>query len=963
MSFQLVRAQAVPSLDLHYQEFRHPSGLRHLHLASAGQENAFAIAFPTANPTHDGRAHVLEHLVLCGSRRFDVHNPFTAMTRRSLASFMNAFTYSDRTLYPFSTSDQQDFFNLLDVYLDTTFFPLLRRKDFLQEGWRLGFDAQGQPEFTGVVFNEMKGALADRQRWSYHLALQALTPGTPEAVVSGGDPVAIPDLTHETLKAFHQTYYHPAQAVLLSHGPIDPGLVQARVLEILADRLDEPAPSPDHFALQAPAQREHRVPVWTHPGDTDLSLVRGWVVGPGYQGDRYLKTLFATHVLMGSDHAPLRKLMSEQPFGRPSSLNMALTDHAHMSVLVGMDGLDSDTLPQARALLDQEIERLAREGVAASELASALQEFQLMARGEATDFPQGVHYLVEMAPFALGGGDPLAAIDPDRIDALAEVVLDPAFIRDWVRIHLLENPHQVVLELTPDAQAPQRQLEQLQERLAAHVASLGPEGLARAKAEDEQVQQPGNPDVSALPCLDLERLSRDPEPLAAVQVSTDAGVLHAHAPASVRGISHVQLMVDVAALSPADLDWVSLLADFLPSLGQAGKHWAQTSAWRAEHLPGFSAQLLAAPTATATDRLGLRLMLEAQCLDERAGALATGLREALLAPEFDDPERITFLLEERLAQARERLSSMGFRLAMVEARQHLGPVGAWEMRRAGRQQLAFLQQRLEQVKRDPTSFIRELHRIHAMVLTLPAGVLSWGSQAARAAGDLLASTWAGPSMRDLSQSRGWDSEGTPTLQRLLTGPTAVQFCLQAWAGPGRAEQDSVLLELLAQGLDHGILHAAIREQGGAYGAGARMSSQAFLFYSYRDPRLSETFADFERAQHWACSNLLSEQALREAKLAVLQSWQPPSTPGLKAQKALSVAMTDMEEPLRQQLRTWLLDATAEQIQGAAQRWIQGPAAARVAFTNDAKAQDPILAEAGWEPVPAWPAAAGRGMKP
>lgn len=172
------REKEIKNLNLKFQEFEHKCGTKHYHFATKDIENSFLIAFPTFPQTSDGRAHILEHLALCGSEKFNTHDPFFAMTRRSLASFMNAMTYPEKTVYPFSTSDKKDYFNLMSVYLDATFFPKLDYYNFLQEGWRYEYNEKGELEYAGVVYNEMKGALSDKYYHVYRSLQRELKPGT-----------------------------------------------------------------------------------------------------------------------------------------------------------------------------------------------------------------------------------------------------------------------------------------------------------------------------------------------------------------------------------------------------------------------------------------------------------------------------------------------------------------------------------------------------------------------------------------------------------------------------------------------------------------------------------------------------------------------------------------------------------------------------------------------------------------
>ena len=224
-AFETIRNHDIPSLNIQLQEYRHRvTGARHTHLASNDSNNVFLVAFLTVPQDSTGVAHILEHTALCGSQRYPVRDPFFMMIRRSLNTFMNAFTSSDWTAYPFASQNRKDFNNLLDVYLDAAFFPRLEALDFAQEGHRLELADPDDPQspllFKGVVFNEMKGAMSSPvSRLAQELQTQ-LFPTNTYHYNSGGEPVDIPNLTHEQLKAFHSRHYHPSNAVFMTYGDI-----------------------------------------------------------------------------------------------------------------------------------------------------------------------------------------------------------------------------------------------------------------------------------------------------------------------------------------------------------------------------------------------------------------------------------------------------------------------------------------------------------------------------------------------------------------------------------------------------------------------------------------------------------------------------------------------------------------------------------------------------------------------
>src|SRR5438132_6828164 len=224
--YSIVRREPLETLEGSFLELEHErTGARHLHIECPDDNNSFAVFFPTVPKDDTGVAHILEHVVLAGSQKFPVRDPFFSMTRRSLATFMNAFTSADWTMYPFSSRNQKDFKNLLEVYLDATFFPRLEEDSFKQEGIRFEFEdpanSTSELRYKGVVFNEMKGALATPQAAMQRNLGRTLFPGLTYANVSGGDPEHIPELTWTQLRKFHAEHYHPSNAFFYTYGDRD----------------------------------------------------------------------------------------------------------------------------------------------------------------------------------------------------------------------------------------------------------------------------------------------------------------------------------------------------------------------------------------------------------------------------------------------------------------------------------------------------------------------------------------------------------------------------------------------------------------------------------------------------------------------------------------------------------------------------------------------------------------------
>lgn len=319
--FEVRRVVELPEIQSLYYELEHgPTGARHIHIRRDDHENVFSVAFKTVPADDTGVAHILEHTALCGSRRFPVRDPFFSMIKRSLNTFMNAFTASDWTMYPFATQNRKDFYNLMDVYLDATFHPNLSLLSFLQEGHRLETEGDALV-FKGVVFNEMKGAMSSPHQVMGRGLPAALFPDTTYHHNSGGDPARIPDLTHDQLVAFHRRHYHPSNAYFFTYGDLPLAdhlaVIEDRVLRHF-DRIDPRTEVPSQPRWTAPREATYTYPLSPEEKpDKKCQAALAWLMADIQDSPEVLALSLLSDILLGNPGAPLRKASSIRDWGRP----------------------------------------------------------------------------------------------------------------------------------------------------------------------------------------------------------------------------------------------------------------------------------------------------------------------------------------------------------------------------------------------------------------------------------------------------------------------------------------------------------------------------------------------------------------------------------------------------------------------------------------------------------------------
>jgi len=365
-----------------------------LSLSNDDDNKVFGITFRTPPTDSTGVAHILEHSVLCGSRKYPVKEPFVELLKGSLQTFLNAFTYPDRTCYPVASQNLQDFYNLIDVYLDAVFYPLLDPFIFKQEGWHVEAETQDGPfHFKGVVYNEMKGAYSSPDNVLSEYSLQSLFPDNPYGFDSGGNPREIPNLTYEQFKAFHETYYHPSNARIYFYGDDDP---EAR-LRILQGYLDafEPIQVDSQVKVQPPFKEPRRMErgymVDEGTPNPKAMITCNWVLGETAETQKNFSLRILEYILLGMPGSPLRKALIESGLGEDLAGEGLGTELRQIYFSTGLKGIDVINQERVEGLIWETLEKLATKGIDPKTVEAALNTIEFRLRENNTgNFPRGL---------------------------------------------------------------------------------------------------------------------------------------------------------------------------------------------------------------------------------------------------------------------------------------------------------------------------------------------------------------------------------------------------------------------------------------------------------------------------------------------------------------------------------------------------------------------------------------------
>ncbi len=936
-AFEFIRSEQINSLNVVVQEFRHrKTGAQHVHIAADNPENVFLVALRTVPQDSTGVAHILEHTALCGSEKYPVRDPFFMMIRRSLNTFMNAFTSSDWTAYPFASQNRKDYYNLLDVYLDAVFFSRLDELDFAQEGHRVEFAEATDPEsplvFKGVVFNEMKGAMSSVPSTLWHTMCEHLYPTTTYHYNSGGDPEAIPDLTYQQLKAFYETHYHPSNATFITYGDIPAAELQARFERQALGRfekLEQQISVADEQRLPAPIRVSDSYACSEEGGtESKTHILLGWLLGKATDLKGSLEAHLLCSVLLENSASPLQKLLETTKLGQSPSPICGLDDsQREMCFICGIEGSESEHADALEQQVMDVIREVAENGLPYSQLAASLHQLELSQREIGGDgYPYGLQLILNALTSATHRGDVIAQLNLDPVLAeMQEAIKDPAYIKRLCRELLLENGHRVRLTMTPDTrlaarreQAEADRLEQIKQRLSDDERR---QVIERAEALSARQQQ--QDDASILPKVGLEDI---PAEMNYVEVTAkqQAPKLLTSYGAGTNGLVYEQIIVPLPELSEKKIDLLPIYASCLTELGIGKQDYLATQQRQSAVCGGINAYASVRSAPDNPQNLQGYLVVSAKGLARNQAALAELLQETLEQVHFDELDRIQDIVAQASARREMGVVGNGHSLAMAAASGCLSPAAELSHRWSGLAGIRTLKL-LDRTIKDNNQLEKlssQLGKIHRRMLRGSRQWLLVGEDERlsdyQASINSLAEGPADKTFQPFTRP-----ERCHPTQQMWFINTSVNFCARAYATVPMAHPDAAALNVLGTFLRNGYLHRAIREQGGAYGGGGAQDNHtaSFRFFSYRDPRLEETLQDFSNSLDWLHSSDHSDAQLEEAILGVIGSMDKPGSPAGEAKHTFHLELFGYNRELRQQHRNRVLAVTVADLQRVAARYL------------------------------------------
>lgn len=935
-NFSVTKSEWIEELSCHLVEMIHePSGAAVMHLANDDPENLFCLNLQTRPYNSNGVAHILEHIVLCGSKKFPVKDPFFAMTRRSLNTFMNAMTGSDFTCYPASSQVKKDFYNLLEVYLDAVFEPELKYYSFLQEGHRYEFvdpkNYETSPVFyKGVVFNEMKGAMTSSEQRLWYALMKHLTPDLTYCHNSGGDPTVIPSLTHEELKAFHQQYYHPSRCLFFFYGNFDLkehlDFIETHTLG-QTEKLKPLPPIEKQPRFSSPRFFEERYPGMPDDRPEEKTQVAfSWLTCPLSNQKDALALSLLDIILMENDASLLKKeiIKSELCKQTEAFIDTEMSEVPWAIVCKGCSNKDIDKL---KKVIFDTLTNIVKEKIEQPLIDAAIHQLEF-SRTEITSdrYPFGLTLFFRSGLIKSHGAEPESALKIHALfKELIEATRDPNYLPDLIKEYFLDNSHFVTISMVPDPnmgveeeETEKKKLEKISEKLQKKQREKILEDM-QALEKFQHAQE-----TQEIDCLPKVTLADVPKKAFAIDLEKrKLGTIDVfHHACFTNQILYVDILFDLPDMSAEDMSLLSLFAGLLGELGAGDDTYQETLQKIHLYTGGIDASILLFQDIANPDNCTPSFCLRGKALYRNTEKLLQLMVEILQSTNFNDPSRLKNLLKEHFSELEYKLHKNAMRYAVQRSLSSHSLASKLSDEWQGLGYFKKIQTLMQDLDANIEKFIALSNKLQKILIETNTAQVVIGCDEKffkqlekhqfydiKKLQPQPFSPWKGN-----VQLTPLDSEA-----HALSSPVA--FNSFGFRTASYQDPDAPALLVATELFENLSLHQSIREIGGAYGSGATYSPNSgnFYFYSYRDPHIASTYSAFQDAVEKIAQGKFDARELEEAKLGTLQGIDSPVSPSSKAFTAFSWEKTNKTYEARDLFRKRVIELTRDELINAVKK--------------------------------------------
>nr|WP_317449791.1 insulinase family protein [uncultured Sellimonas sp.] len=932
-AYELIQEKELNGIKAKGTLLRHKkSGARIVLIENDDDNKVFSIAFRTPPEDSTGLPHILEHSVLCGSREFPAKDPFVELVKGSLNTFLNAMTYPDKTVYPIASCNDQDFQNLMHVYMDAVFYPNIYESDktFRQEGWSYELeDPDGELKYNGVVYNEMKGAFSSPDGVLDRMILNSLFPDTSYSNESGGDPDAIPSLTYEDFLNFHRKYYHPANSYIYLYGDMD----MEEKLQWLDEKYlskFEKAEIDSEIRLQKPFDepvewKRYYSISGTESEEMNTYLSYNKVIGTSLDEKLYLAFSILDYALLSAPGAPLKKALTDAGIGHDIVGSYDNGIYQPTFSVIAKNAEESQKEEFVR-VIETTLEKIVKEGIDPDALTAGINYHEFRYReADFGNYPKGLMYGLQMFDSWLYDEEsPFIHIEALDTFAFLKEQVGTSYYEELIQKYLLDNTHASIVMICPKKGLTAEADQKLHQKLQDYKAGLSKEEVEKLVQDTKDLrayqEEPTPPEIlEKIPVLKVSDISEDIAPIYNEEQKAGDIPCICH-PINTNGIGYLTLIFDLRTLSEEEIPYAGLLQAVLGIIDTEHYEYGKLFNEINRRTGGIETSLEMYTDVTKVKEKEFRPTFEIKTkamYDQLPFALSM-MEEILMRSVLTDEKRIKEILDMLKSRFQMKFLSAGHSSAVLRAMSYSSPLARFKDMTNGIEYYETVSRITEHFEEEKERLMEMLQRISRKVFRKDRMIVSYTGEAQSQEAVL-------QEIKKFSECLHTEEVEESSFQLTCVKKnegfqtsSKVQYVAMAGNFIDAGAQYHGALQILKVIMGYEYLWQNIRVKGGAYGC---MSSFNKLgegyFVSYRDPHLKNTLEIYKGVTEYLRNFDVSDRDMTKFIIGTISNMDQPMTPAIKGDRSMNLYMNHVTEEMIRKERLEVLHATQQDIRNLA----------------------------------------------
>jgi hypothetical protein len=931
-AYELIEKRQIDDIGSMSYLLKHKkTGARVALLSNDDENKVFYIGFRTPPTDSTGAPHIVEHTVLCGSKDFPVKDPFVELVKGSLNTFLNAMTYSDKTVYPVASCNDKDFQNLMHVYLDAVFYPNIYKEEkiFRQEGWHYEMEDEDSPlTINGVVYNEMKGAFSSPDEINDREVMNSLFPDTAYGVESGGDPQVIPTLTYEGFLDFHGKYYHPSNSYIYLYGDMD----MAEKLEWIDenylskfDALEIDSTVKMQETFKNPVEIKKEYPIMEGESlENNTYLSYNMVVGTSLDKELYFAMQILEYALCSASAAPLKRALIEKNIGTEIYTVYDNGIYQPYFSVVAKNANDSQK-EEFVETVENELNRIVKEGIDKKSLLAGLNYYEFRYReADFGSYPKGLMYGLQMFDSWLYDDNmPFDMIEAIDIFKNLKAKIDTDYYEKLVEKYLINNNHKSIVTVSPKEGLAIKEDQELANKLADKKAAMTTEEIKKIVADTKalkafQESEDAPEDLAKIPMLTRADMKKEAEGFVNDMRKVDDTEVLFH-DVQTNGIGYIRLMFDCKNIPSELFAYIGILKNVLGFVDTDDYNFGELYNEMNIHTGGIISTVNTYVNSKNLDEYRLTFEVKTKAMYDELKSAFELMTQIMTTSKLDDDVRILEILEELKSRMQANMTAAGHSLAAVRAMSYFSETAAVSEMVSGMPCFRLVEKltadfdaNKEELKSKLSELMKCIFRPENFMVDITS--TEEGFEAIR---ELV------PVMKSKLFTEKVDKErfSLKTSKKNEAFSTSAQIQYVCRAGNFLKDTDykyTGALRVLKVILGYDYLWINIRVKGGAYGCMCNFGKNGDSYLvSYRDPNLKKTVEVFEKTSDYVKNFEADERTMTKYIIGAIGDMDVPMTPAVKGSRSSAAYLSNLDFAEVQKERDELLGCTKEDIQALA----------------------------------------------